>query len=89
MHIDPTMRIVHQDPYRPARARADRPELLLPGDIVNVLFSGHMWLNDHRGTIRCALNNDRYCVVITDEAGEDRLYSVPRDLLVLVRRADA
>ena len=89
MHHDPAMYIVHPDPYRPADARSDRPALLMPGDIVTVLFSGHMWLDDQRGTVRRALADDRYCVVVNDETGEDRLYSVPRDLLVLVRRADA
>ena len=89
MMSDPTMRIVHRLPYAMPDARTDLPAILLPGDIVTVLFSQHMNLVDQRGTIRRAESGDRYCVVVTDETGEDCLYSVPRDLLILVRRADA
>ena len=89
MRADPAMRIVHRLPYYMPDARTDRPAILLPGDVVTVLFGRHMNLNDQRGTIRHAFGNDCYCVVVTDETGEDCLYSVPRYLLILVRRADA
>ena len=77
-------------PDRTITTYEDRPEPLFVGDQVSILFSQVSPAGpDLRGTVTEVLRGERYRVEIVGDDGATYAYSAPRDLLLLVRRADA
>lgn len=70
----------------PPVAASDR---LAIGDHVEILFEDEQGELPARGMIAEVFRGDRFKVEVLDEAGEIHRYSAPRDLLRLVRRAEA
>ena len=63
---------------------------LFVGDIVTIMFSlQSAGAVDLRGTVTEVYRHNRYKIETIDDAGDTRKVSVPRELLRLVRRADA
>lgn len=88
MKLDPTRTIIHRFPYA-TMAKPTGPDALLIGDTVALGQPGQDNEPLLQGTITEILGTDRYKVEITDIEGRVFRYSVPRDLIILVRRADA
>lgn len=81
---------LHPLPTRPLLKYPCEDSPLFVGDVVNVKFSlqtsGDI---DRRGTVTEVYRYDRFKVECVDDAGETCKFSVPRELLRLVRRGDA
>ena len=88
MNLDPDCIIIHRSPYAPM-AKPSGPDALLIGDVVALGQPGRDNEPLLEGPITEAFAGDRYKVEITDIEGRVYRYSVPRDLIILVRRADA
>jgi len=87
MILDPDCTIIHRSPYATMPKPAG-PEILMVGDIVK-LTCGEDAAPYLTGTITEVFKGDRYKVEVTDIDGAVYRYSVPRDLMRLIRRADA
>lgn len=87
MILSPDCTIIHPVPYR-SRTKAPGPDALLAGDVVALLYDDPYGCV-LQGTITGHYQGDRYKVEVTDIDGQTYRYSVPRDLLRLVRRAEA
>lgn len=85
LDIDYTM---HRSPYA-TMAKPTGPEILMVGDTVALGQPGQDNEPLLQGLITEVFGADRYKVEITDIEGRVFRYSVPRDLIILVRRADA
>lgn len=87
MKHDPAIHALHVNPYRALVQDAGPLQI---GDIVTVLFSHTSPEGeDRRGTVIELYRFDRFKVEVTFDDGATECFSVPRDLLQLVRRADA
>jgi len=65
------------------------PDHLQVGDRVQITFVDDEGVLPWEGTVIAAFEGDRFKVELIADDGSVHRYSVPRDLLQLVRRADA
>lgn len=87
---------IHQPDYTPLFH--DTPCLIHPttppahlqvGDRVMIQFVDEVGRIDWQGTVTEIFKGDRFKVELIDAHGQTHRFSAPRDLLTLIRRADA
>lgn len=87
---------IHQPDHTPLYH--DSPGVIVPstppshlqvGDRVMIRFADELGPNDWIGSVTETFRGDRYKVEFIGADGREHRFSVPRDLLTLVRRADA